>query len=58
MKNSHQHIRTGACFPYYHVVSELYLKIYQIFSKYQLDSYKRDEIFTDHCFINSITFIK
>jgi hypothetical protein len=56
IRNRHQHIRIGAWFPYYHVVSGLDLSRYQIFSKDQLDSYKWDEIFTDHCFINCIKF--
>jgi hypothetical protein len=39
IRNRHQHIRTGAWFPYYHVVSHLDLSIYQIFRKDQLESY-------------------
>jgi hypothetical protein len=58
IRNSNQHIRTGAWFPYYHVVSDLDLNSYQIFSKDQLDIYKEDNIFTDHCFINSMKFYK
>jgi hypothetical protein len=48
IKNSHQHIRIGAWFPYYHKVSDLDLSIYQIFSKNKLDTYKENAIFTDH----------
>jgi hypothetical protein len=58
IRNSHQHIRTGACFPYYDVVSGLALSRYHIFSKDQLDSYKEDLIFTDHFFINCMRFYK
>jgi hypothetical protein len=60
IKNSHQRIRTGAWFPYYHLVMNLDLSSYQIFSKDQLDSYKEENnpIFTDHCFINYMKFYK
>jgi hypothetical protein len=56
IRNSYQHIRRGSWFSYYHVVSDLDLSKYQIFSKDQLDSYKEDPIFTDHCFINCMKY--
>jgi hypothetical protein len=37
-------------------VSDLDLSNYQIFSKYQLDSYKDDEVFTGYCFINCMKY--
>jgi hypothetical protein len=43
-------------FPFYHEVSDLDLSKYQIFSKDQLDRYKEDEVFTDHCFINCMKY--
>jgi hypothetical protein len=58
IKNSHQHIRTGAWFSYYHLVSDVDLSIYQIFSKYQLDTYKEDDIYTNHCFINCMKYYR
>jgi hypothetical protein len=48
VRNSNQHIRTGAWFPYYHIVSDLDLSKYQICSKDQLDRYKEDDIYTNH----------
>jgi hypothetical protein len=56
IKNSHQHIRTGAWFPYYHEVSDLDLSSYQIFSKDQFEGYKEDSLFTDHCCINCMKY--
>jgi hypothetical protein len=56
IRNSHQHFRIGAWFPYYHLVSDLDLSYYQIFSNDQLDN--GDSIFTDHCFINCMKFYK
>jgi hypothetical protein len=39
-------------------VSDLELNNYQIFSKDQLNSYKEDPIFIDHCFINCFTYYR
>jgi hypothetical protein len=44
IRNSNQHIRTGAWFPFYHIVSDLDLSLYQVFSKDQLDRYKDNDI--------------
>jgi hypothetical protein len=57
-RNSNQHIRTGAWFPFYHIVSDLDLSSYQIFSKDQLEIYRSDSNLTDHCFINCMKFYK
>jgi hypothetical protein len=58
IRNTHQHVRTGAWFPYYHIASDLDLNKYQIFSKEQLDIYKDDEVFTNHCFINCMKYYR
>jgi hypothetical protein len=58
IRNSKQHIRTGAWFPFYHIISDLDLSKYQIFSKDQLDRYKEDDIYTNHCFINCMKYYK
>jgi hypothetical protein len=56
--NQRQHIRTEAWFPYYHEVSDLDLSIYQVLSKDQLDTYKEDDIYTDHCFTNCMKYYR
>jgi hypothetical protein len=40
------------------VIPDLDLSSYQIFIKDQLDNYKEDSIFNDHCFINGMKFYK
>jgi hypothetical protein len=58
IRNRHQHIRTGAWFPIYHLVSDLDLSKYQIFSKNQLDKEDGNDIYTNHCFINCMKYYR
>jgi hypothetical protein len=58
IRNSGQHYRTGAWFPYYHIVLELDLSNYLVFSNDQLDRYKEDDIYTNHCFINCMNYYR